>query len=303
MARRVVLHDNRDTGPRQHQVEQIADRDRAARADVVRAARRPSLGNRTVRAHGIPHVRQIPPRLEIAHRELGRPPAGFHIRDSPREAGRHEPRILPRPEVVERARHEHGRTVLISRTDHLLRELADGIRARRRKPVIFTKRLIGRRIHHRGAWNDDARIETRIAQSFDQIVCTANVDGKRRLDMLPRASDVSGAGEVVDRGWCGFLERPAHRILIQQIDRPPSHSRDVDGRRAAGPMPRDGVDAVPGEQIEQMAARKARCSRDESSPARVRRAQRSPVAPGKPAPPLKGDTLPRPARVTEMKNV
>src|SRR5205807_5943481 len=88
-------------------IEQLANGDRAAGAYVVDAARSSALRQQRVGAHRVADVGQIPPRVQIAHRDFGRVPPGFDVGDLPRESGRGERGILPGPDVVERARDGH----------------------------------------------------------------------------------------------------------------------------------------------------------------------------------------------------
>ena len=70
----------------------------------------------------------------------------------------------------------------------------------------------------------------------------ANVDGERRLGLLPGAADVRRARAVVDRRRPDARDRRAHRVAVQQIDGLPLHAG---GRMAAAravrirAMPRD----------------------------------------------------------------
>ena len=99
----------------------MSSRSRIAMARPVQtlygAARRAALEDQPIGANGVPHVGEVPLGLEIADRDLRRPAPGFDVGDAAGEAGRHERRILARPEVVEGARNQHVRTARIPAAD------------------------------------------------------------------------------------------------------------------------------------------------------------------------------------------
>ena len=104
-----------------------------------------------------------------------------------------------------------------------------------------------------------------------------------------------GARAVIHVRRLEIRERVAYRGAIEEIDPAPFGARHLARRRAAGPVPRRDGDPAARQQIEKMAAGKAGGSSDED---------RRGVQWGIPLiAPLKGDTLPRPASVSEMKNV
>jgi hypothetical protein len=103
-----------------------------------------------------------------------------------------------------------------------------------------------------------------------------------------------GARAVIHVRRLERRELVAHGIAIEQIDGLPRGTGRFARRRTAGPVPCGDRDAIGRQEIEEVAAGEAGGSRDEDR----RSAQR-----GIPfIPPLKGDTLPRPASVSEMKN-
>ncbi len=86
--RRVDLDAYVDARERQQNVEQLAHAVGAAAAHVVRPARRATLDERVIRADGVPDVRDVALRVEVADAQEGLPPSGFDLRDLLRERGR-----------------------------------------------------------------------------------------------------------------------------------------------------------------------------------------------------------------------
>src|SRR5207249_12177931 len=70
---------DRDSDARSSQqpIEQLANRDRAARAVVVRPYGPTPLGEHHVRAHGVSNVGQVAASVEVADRQLGLAASGF----------------------------------------------------------------------------------------------------------------------------------------------------------------------------------------------------------------------------------
>ena len=106
VAGRVYANGDRDARPGDEAIEQLANGNRDARADVEHVAGLSVLDDQAVRAHCVPHVREVAPRVQVADRDFRRPLAPLDVCDAPREAGRSEKRVLPRSEVIECAGHQ-----------------------------------------------------------------------------------------------------------------------------------------------------------------------------------------------------
>ena len=133
VARRIHLHGDRDARAREQQIEQLADRDRASGADVVGPAGRAAFEDQRVGAHRVAHVGEIAPRLEVADRDLRLPsvPRSMSaIRRAKPDAAKCG--SCRGPKWLNGARDRHAeRRRSICTAEHLLRELAQPVRARR----------------------------------------------------------------------------------------------------------------------------------------------------------------------------
>src|SRR5262245_60286750 len=112
--------------------DHVANRDRAPRADVVGPAGPPALEDDAIGAHGVAHVGDLAPGVQVADDDLRIADAGFDFGDLPRESRRRVRRFLARSDVVERAGDADPQTVAAGADgEELLRELAEAIRTRR----------------------------------------------------------------------------------------------------------------------------------------------------------------------------
>lgn len=118
-------------------------------------------------------------------------------------------------------------------------------------------------------------------------------------------------GAVIDEARLRLRQGVANRRAIQQVDRAPCRSRGAQVPRTpcglargrpAGAMPRHDLCAAGRQQIEEMAARETGGTSDENG-TRPRHAGQRGIPGTPPMPPLNGETLPRPASVSEMKRV
>ena len=130
------------------------------RADVVDDARAAPVDDVSIRAHRVADIRQIAHRIEVADFDDRRYAALLNQRDLFGEGRRGKRRILPRPDVVERTREEHLLAVLIDAalSQHLLRKLAEGVRAGRSDGIVLTQCAIRLPVHIRRTRNEHARV-------------------------------------------------------------------------------------------------------------------------------------------------
>ena len=138
----------------------------------------------------------------------------------PRHAGCGKRRSLSRPGVIERARHDDFEAVLLhdAQRQLFLRELADGIRARRRDGLGLGDGLGRGCVDRRRSGNEDAAAHTRSAQRIEQVMSGQHVAGERQRGVSPRFSDVGDAGTVVDLRRPQLANGRVHAIAIEQID-------------------------------------------------------------------------------------
>src|SRR5205814_4892708 len=114
VACRIDDHADRDAGPTEHHVEQMAYFERTSGAHVVRPSRHSAIEDQLIRSYGVANVRQITERLEIPHLNFRDQLAGFNRRDRARECRRSERWILARSEVIEWPRQMHDRSGQVS---------------------------------------------------------------------------------------------------------------------------------------------------------------------------------------------
>ena len=140
---------------------------------------------------------------------------------------------LSRPGVIERARHDDVEAVLLhgAQRQLLLRELADGVRARRRDGVGLGDGLGRGRVDRRRSGNEDATAHTRSTQRVEQVLGGQHVAGERLRRVPPRLGDVRHAGAVVDVRRPQIANGRAHAIAIEQIDGLPGVQRERRVRR------------------------------------------------------------------------
>ena len=109
--------------------------------------------------------------------------------------------------------------------------------------MVFAEHLACWRVHHRRARHEDPRGDSSLAQPFEHVEGAADVDGKRRFDLVPRPSDVRRAGAVIDRGRAYALERCPDGGPVEQFDCFPADARDRAGLESARDLAR--LDDVP----------------------------------------------------------
>ena len=128
------LDRHRDVGAQR--VEQRADFDGIAAADVVDLAARASMHQEAIGAHRVSHVREIAARREVADPHRTRLESSLDARQLTRKCRGEEPEILSRADVVEGADDHDVETLVSSRVDrdHLLGQLAHAVRRGRPDP-------------------------------------------------------------------------------------------------------------------------------------------------------------------------
>ena len=220
-------------------IEQLADGDRAARADVVGTARLSALENQLVGAHRVAHVGEIAPRVEIADRDLRRPASRSMsaMRRAKPEATKYGscrgPKWL------------NGRAIVTAMPPFVFTpsiscaSLLNAVRARREQRMILGQRLVRRRVDQRRARHQDARVDAGALERLQQMMRAAHVgreasarSSPRRARRAPRRR--SGTRRPAARG-----RSPPAPAAVEQIDRLPPHAGALARRRAAGPMPGD----------------------------------------------------------------
>ena len=133
--------------------------------------------------------------------------------------------ILPRAGVVERTRDEHWQPLLLpdSRGQHLLRELAGGVRAGRRDRVVLAKRPILRPVHRGGTRDQRPRVRPNVGKRAQQVVRAEHVVLIGLEREPPRFGHVRRAGEMVDGVGSDLGEGASHGLAVEQLDRHPRH--------------------------------------------------------------------------------
>src|SRR4029077_10189174 len=90
-----------------HPVEKFLHGERATGADIVRTAWQSMFEDHGVGKHRIANIGETAARLEVADGNFRRPLLRFDVGDAARPARADEPGILPRAEMIERARDEN----------------------------------------------------------------------------------------------------------------------------------------------------------------------------------------------------
>jgi hypothetical protein len=160
------------------------------------------------------------------------------------------------------------------RRDHLLRQLADAVRACRPDRAVFIDGIGRRPIDQRGAWDHDPRIEREIERALEQMVRREHVAAEGADRILPRPVFIGESGAVInERGACR-LERRGDRCAIQQVDRAPSNTRVGCPSRIDRPPARVGprvhADVIAEQTLEQVTPREPCRARDQRNAGHVR---------------------------------
>ena len=135
-ARRIELGADGDSGESEERVQDLGDRNRAARADIERPALA-KLHRRSVRARHVPHVDKVTLRIEPAVLHDGLGESRFGLGDLLRERRCGEPGMLPRAVLICRPQDDDGRRVTCRELarEGLGREVWMASRARHRADV------------------------------------------------------------------------------------------------------------------------------------------------------------------------
>ena len=176
------------------------NRNGAPRTDVVGASVRPRSAIRDMR-EPYPDVGEVAPRVKVADADFRRLPSRLDRGDLPGKSGRRERWILPRTEMIERARNGHSHRGAAGMTaEHFLSQFAQAVGTDRRQRMIFRQRL-GRPVDTR-ARSSGSRLDvgSRPIQCFEKMVGAADIRGKCRFGVIPGLADMRRAGAVIDDG-------------------------------------------------------------------------------------------------------
>ena len=213
---------------------------RPARAHVVDLARRAPRHQAHVGADDVADVGEVAARGEVAdlqHR-LGHAPRDG--RDLPGEVRREVVGALARPEMVERAADDDldRRRRAGMAGHHLLRQLAQRVRARRPQRRVLAGRGVARLVDEAGARDQRPRVRRMPGQRAQQVIGAHRVDAQDVGRLRERLALMGRAGEVVDVVRRIGGDRGVHRAGVEEVDAAPG---DAGGRRPAADVRRGGA--------------------------------------------------------------